>query len=208
MWLGVEVLLGDPVDVGLGDGLDLRLVGGEVVGRAGRRGPARRACRRRRRSSRTGCGKPWMIRSLAKASSASVTGRGPVMSVSSLTSSTSASLVTSVWTEPPASNGPGPLAEGEVRAGAVGVALVLAQVQVDPAGELAAQDRVHHRQREVVGRAPRARRPGRRPGPTARPPACRRGRSSPASDDGGSGRLGLGRLAGLPVLERRSPAWR
>ena len=96
-----------------------------------------------------------MIRSLAKASSVSVTGRGPVMSVISLTSSTSASLVTSVWTEPPASNGPGPRRKAKLRPGAVGVALVLAEVQVDPAGELAAQDRVHHRQREVVGRAPR-----------------------------------------------------
>ncbi len=43
------------------------------------------------------------------------------------------------------------------------------------------EDRVHHRQREVVGRAPRRRRPGRRPGPTAPRPACRRGRPSPPS---------------------------
>ena len=76
------------------------------------------------------------------------------MSVSSLISSTRASLVTSVCTEPPASNGPGPWRKAKLRAGAVGVSLVLAEVQVDPAGELAAQDRVHHRQREVVGRAP------------------------------------------------------
>ena len=76
------------------------------------------------------------------------------MSVSSLISSTRAGLVSSVLTGAPASNGPGPQPEAEARPGPVGVALVLAEVQVDPAGELAAEDRVHDRQREVVGRVP------------------------------------------------------
>ncbi len=125
------------------------------------------------------------------------------MSVSSFISSTRAGLVSSVLTGAPASNGPGPLAEAEARPGAVGVALVLAEVQVDPAGELAAEDRVHDRQREVIGRAPGARRPGRRSGSTAPRPACRSGRPSPASTAGASGRVGGDGRARLPVLQGR-----
>ena len=43
----------------------------------------------------------------------------------------------------------------EHRAGAVRVALRFPQVQVQPAGELPAEDRVHHAQGIVVGRVPR-----------------------------------------------------
>ena len=44
------------------------------------------------------------------------------------------------------------LEEREARLRPVAVALVLAKVHIDPAGELAAQDRVHHSQAEEIGR--------------------------------------------------------
>ena len=48
----------------------------------------------------------------------------------------------------------------EQAAGAVGEALLLAEVHVQPAGELPAEDGVHHGEREVVGRGPLRRRSG------------------------------------------------
>ena len=91
-----DVLARDAIDVGLGDGFDPLLIMGElIVGQViGRRGRAIWPATPKVVSNRLG--KPWMIPCLAKASSASVTGRRPVMSVSSFMISTSDSLVTAV----------------------------------------------------------------------------------------------------------------
>ena len=64
----------------------------------------------------------------------------------SLKISVTAGAVTSVRTPDATTNGPGGAAEHELRAGAVGVAVLLAQVQVDAAREQPAERLVHHLQ--------------------------------------------------------------
>ena len=73
---------------------------------------------------------------------------------------------------------PGAQPHVELRLRAVRVAVLLAQVQVEPRRERAAEHRVHHRDREVVGRRSRRRRPSRCAPATAARPACRRCRSA------------------------------
>ena len=80
-----------------------------------------------------------------------------------------ASTVVSDCTLACSTNGPGAAPELEGRAGAVGVALVLAQVHVDPADELPAEDHVEHERRMIVGRRRAATRRVRSAARTARP---------------------------------------
>ena len=88
----------------------------------------------------------------ASSSSSAVAGRSPRIARDLRSDFAHASAVTSVCTLACSTNGPR-AAEVERRARAVGVALVLAQVQVDAADELPAEHRVQHEQRVVVGRA-------------------------------------------------------
>ena len=73
-----------------------------------------------------------------------------------------AGIVTSVLTAARAANGPRAAAHVEAGARAVGVALLLAQVHVEPRVEQAAEDRAHHRHGVEVRVAPRQ---GRMPDP-------------------------------------------
>ena len=70
--------------------------------------------------------------------------------ISFMNSVRAASLL-AVMMSPPAWNGPGPRPNCEVRSDAVAVALLLADVRVEPRLEQLAEHRVHHPQREEVG---------------------------------------------------------
>ena len=100
-------------------------------------------------------GSPWTRAFFAVASSSSVTGRAPCDPAQLLHELHERRVRLSLTMSPPVRNGPGPLAEREVRLHAVAVALLLADVGIEPRLELPAEDRVHHLERVVVGRVPR-----------------------------------------------------
>ena len=102
-------------------------------------------------------GSRWISESFATLSSSSVTGLAPRMPRSSFMNSTSAASVLSVDDVAAGAERARALAKREARAHAVAVALLLADVGVQPRLEHAAEHGVHHLQRVVVGRV--ARRP-------------------------------------------------
>ena len=115
-----------------------------------------------------------------------MTGRSPRMARSSPIASRMASVVASDCTPGLQHERSGTAPDVEARARAVGVALLLAQVHVDPADELAAEDHVEREQRVIVGRAARSRTRGRCAAPTAPRPVGGRARSR--SSGGGGAR--------------------
>ena len=82
-------------------------------------------------------------------------GPSPRMPRSSFMNSTSAASLLSPTMSPPVRNGFGPFAEAEAGADAVAVSLLLANIRVQARLEHAAENRVHHLQRVIVGRVPR-----------------------------------------------------
>ena len=88
---------------------------------------------------------------MANSISSAVGGRVDRMSLSSRRNSISELSVLAVKTPALATKGPSPRLKDHAAARAVGESLRLAQVQVDPAGELPAEDHVHHLQRVEVG---------------------------------------------------------
>ena len=118
----------------------LEVVVGQVVERELQRG-ARRSARRSRSCARSRAS----ARRCRARSSAAVTGREPRMPAISPSDSSIACAVPLVCTLTCSANGPGRAAELERGARAVGEPLVLAQVQVDPADELAAEHHVRRR---------------------------------------------------------------
>ena len=121
--------------------------------------------------------------------------------------SRTASAVASDCTLACRTNGPGAAPELEAGARAVGVALLLAQVHVDAADELPAEDHVQHEQRVVVRRRCAARRRARSAAPTAPRPAGSRqpGDRSPAARCAAANptpSTSLGPVGRLPLAER------
>ena len=91
----------------------------------------------------------------------------------------------------------------EDRARAVGVAVLLAQVQVQPRRERSAEDRVHHLDAGSSRASSAARRPSRCGSATAPRPACRRGRSRVAAAAAASA-ASRARCRARPPSTRRS----
>ena len=105
--LGSDVLPGDPVNVRLGDRFDPRLVMLEfVIGQIAR--GERRELGGDAEGRLESAGETLDDLLLGEGQLRSCDGPRPGDIVSSLKSSTSAGLVTAVWTVPEASNGPGP----------------------------------------------------------------------------------------------------
>ena len=128
-------------------------------------------------------------------------GTGSRIARSSFMNSISAESVFAVTTSAARDERPGRAAQAESGLRAVRVAMRLAQILIEPARERAAQDRVHHLEREVVAR--RARRADRRrSGTTTGPrPACRRSRPSLPSGCAACSVGGGGTVAARPPAE-------